>query len=151
MSADNITTLAEVAIEVLERHAFLLGEPQAAAGGPLLLAEPSWIVTLPFTGPRSAGIGMVVAPNLARQAAANLYAEALTAVSDEQAQDAAKELLNIVCGSYLHRVEGDEAVFDLNAPALRVATREAAAQCVSSKPQAALAVEGHPLLLFLEL
>ncbi|MFA5189358.1 MAG: hypothetical protein WA117_04800 [Verrucomicrobiia bacterium] len=53
-------------------------------------------------------------------------------------------------GSYLPKVEGDEAGFDLAAPSLRSVTREEMMRHVDGKPQAALAVEGRPLLLFIE-
>ena len=148
MSADNINTLVEVTIEVLERYAFMLGDPPGKGSGPVVLSEPSWIVTISFTGARAGGIGMVVSPGLARQAAANLYEGAPAEGGDEQAQDAVRELLNIVCGNYLHRVESNEPIFSFATPVLQVATRETTARYVSGKPQAMLAVEGHPLLLF---
>jgi CheY-specific phosphatase CheX len=150
MSTDNINTLAEVAIEVLERYAFLLGGPPGREDGPAVLPEPSWIVTIAFTGPRAGGVGMVVSPGLARQAAANLYDAMPADGGDEQARDAVKELVNIVCGNYLQRMEGGEVVFNFAVPALRVVAREAAREYVKGRPQAALAVEGHPLVLFLE-
>lgn len=53
-------------------------------------------------------------------------------------------------GSYLPKVEGDEVEFDLAAPSLRGMTREEMMRYVDGKPQAALAVEGRPLLLFIE-
>ncbi len=150
MSADNINTLVEVTIEVLERYAFMLGDPPGKGSGLVVLSEPSWIVTVSFAGVRAGGIGMVVTPGLARQAAANLYEGAPAEDGDERAQDAVKELLNIVCGNYLHRVEGGEQGFDFGTPVLQIAAREAAARYVSGKPHASLAVEGHPLLLFVE-
>ncbi|MBI5685797.1 MAG: chemotaxis protein CheX [Verrucomicrobia bacterium] len=150
MSADNINTLVEVAIEVLERYAFMLGDPPGTKGGPAVLPEPSWIVTISFTGARAGGIGVVVSPGLARQAAANFYEDPQTEDGDEQAQDAVKELLNIVCGNYLHRVERNGRIVNLTTPSLQVATLEAATRYVNGKPQAMLAVEGHPLLLFVE-
>lgn len=148
MSVDNINTLVEVAIEVLERYAFMLSDPPGEGTGPVVLSEPSWIVTISFTGARAGSIGMVVSPGLARQASVNLDERALAEGGDERAQDAVKELLNIVCGNYLHRVEINEPIFSFTAPVLQIATRETAARYVNGKPQAMLAVEGHPLLLF---
>jgi len=150
MSADNINKLVEAGIEVLERYAFMLGGPPKTEGEPVLLAEPSWMVTVAFAGARSGAIGMIVPPALARQAAANLYGGEPAQMDDERAQDAVKELLNIVCGNYLHQVEGDGPVFDFAAPECRVVTRAEAVQCAGGKPQAALEVEGHPLLWFIE-
>lgn len=150
MSADNINTLVEIAIEVLERYAFMLGGPPEKDAAPVTLPDPCWIVTITFRGPRKGGIGLVASPDFARQVAANLYVEAPAGRGDEPAQDAVKELLNIVCGHHLHRVEGDGRMMDFAPPALRVADGETAARCVREKPQAVLAVEGHTLLLFVE-
>lgn len=150
MSADNMNTLAGVAIEVMERYAFLTGEAPGVSGGAVGLPESLWIITVAFAGPRTGRLGMAASPALARQLMANLYGDT-RAGTDGQSQDAVKELLNIICGSYLHRVEGDDAVFTLAAPALRVATRQEAAARMNGKPQAALVVEGHSLVLFVEL
>ncbi|MCX6899575.1 MAG: chemotaxis protein CheX [Verrucomicrobia bacterium] len=150
MSADNINTLVEVTIEVLEGYAFMLGDPPKTGGKPVVLADPSWIVTISFAGSRVGGIGMVVSPPIARQAAANLYAREPAEISNDQAQDAVKELLNIVCGHYIHKDGANEAVIDFGVPALQSVAREDAARYVNGKPQAALVVEGHPLLLFIE-
>ncbi|MCX6907594.1 MAG: chemotaxis protein CheX [Verrucomicrobia bacterium] len=150
MSADNINTLVEAGIEVLERYAFLLGGPPKTEGGPAPLPEPSWMVTVAFAGAHAGAIGMIVPPALARQAAANLYGGEPAQMDDERAQDAAKELLNIVCGNYLHEIEGDGPVFDFAAPECRAVTRAEAVRCAGGKPQVALEVEGHPLLWFIE-
>jgi CheY-specific phosphatase CheX len=150
MSADNINTLVQVAIRVLERYAFLLGDPPAPGTQRAALPGPAWNITIAFNGPRAGVMGMVVPPDLAAQVAANLYSEDASQVSQEQAADAVKELLNIVCGHYLHAIEGDKVLFTLSAPEQRTLTREEAAQYVGGKSQAALVVEGSPLLLFIE-
>lgn len=150
MSEDNINKLAEAGIEVLERYAFLLGAPPEAKNKPALLPETSWLVTVAFAGARAGAVGMIVPPSLARQAAANLYGGEPAQMDDERAQDAAKELLNIVCGNYLHQVEGNGPVFDFAAPECRAVTQAEAVRYAAGKPQAALEVEGHPLLWFIE-
>lgn len=150
MSADNINTLVQVAIRVLEQYAFLLGEPPASGTPSPSFPSPSWIVTIAFSGARAGAVGMVVPPDLAAQAAANLHGGELPQAGDERAGDAVKELLNIVCGHYLHEIEDGKGLFDLSAPVRRAMAREQVAQCVQGKPQAALVVEGSPFLLFIE-
>ena len=150
MSVDNINTLAGVAIEVLERYAFMLGDPPETGGDLAALADPSWMITIAFTGPCAGGMGIMVPPALARQVAANLYGGEPAEVCDERSQDAVKELLNIVCGNYLHEVAGNGPVFDLAAPVLQSVAREEAVRSVNGKTRILLVVEGHPLLLFIE-
>lgn len=150
MSADNINTLVQVAIRVLERYAFLLGDPLEPGTRSPVFPSPSWVVTIAFSGTRSGAVGMVVPPDLAAQAAANLYGNEPSQVGDEQAGDAVKELLNIVCGHYLHEIEGDKALFNLSAPARLPMAWDEVASCVRGKTQAALVVEDKPLLLFIK-
>jgi CheY-specific phosphatase CheX len=135
---------------VLERYAFLLGGPPDTKKSPPPFADPSWLVILVFGGSRAGGVGMVVTPAMARQVAANLVGTEPAQVSDEQAQDAAKELLNIVCGKYLHQVEPREALFNFATPTCRVVAQEEAGRYTCGKPHAILEVEGHPLLVFIE-
>ena len=150
MSADNINTLVQVTIQVLERFAFLMGDPPEPGDRPPAFPSPSWLVTIAFTGPRAGVIGIVVPPALAAQAAANLHGVEPSQTTEEQAVDAVKELLNIVCGNYLHEIEGNKPLFDLSSPAHQAVAWERAAQYVQGKTQAALVVEGSPLLLFIE-
>ena len=148
MSTDNIDILCNTAIETLERFAFLLGDPpnRDEAGLPPLPPR-LWLVTLTFTGARTGTVVLATAPDLARQIAANLYSLDLTAITDDQAIDALKELLNVTTGDYLHALEGNEPIFDLTPPALAALDRAEFERHWADRPHIALNVEGQPLWL----
>lgn len=148
MSTDNITTLGEVTVEILERFAFMLGDPAEANAAPAL-PTTAWIATMTFTGPRNGTLGLATTAALARQMAANLFGREPNEVSDDEAADALKEFLNVACGDYLHELEGNEPIYDLSAPVVTPADRAALAARLSGRPQFALNVEGQPLFVFL--
>jgi hypothetical protein len=147
MSTDSITVLAKVTVEILERFAFLLGDPAEAEAPPALPAA-AWLATLQFAGPRRGTLGLATTPALARQMAANLFGREPGEISDEEAVDALKELLNVTCGDYLHELEGNEPLYDLAAPAVLPADRDALRARLAGREQFALNVEGQPLFVF---
>lgn len=147
MSTDNITLLRDTAIEILERFAFLLGDPAELPDDVLPLPEKLWVITLVFRGPRTGALRLATAPELARQVAANLYGTELDEVTDTQAGDALKELLNVITGDYLHKLEGNEPIFDLAAPQLVEWARAEFARHNAGYTGAALNVEGQILWL----
>ena len=148
MSTDQITVLGEVTVEILERFAFMLGDPVEAGAVPAL-PSTAWIATMKFTGPRSGALGLATTPTFARQMAANLFGRELNEVTDEEATDALKEFLNVTCGDYLHGLEGNEPIYDLSSPTVMPADREVLRARLAGKPQFVLNVEGQPLFLFL--
>ncbi len=148
MSNDNITLLGEVTIEILERFAFLLGDPAAAGAAPAPPAA-AWLTTMTFTGPRRGTLGLATTAALARTMAANLFGREPGEVTDEEAADALKEFLNVACGDYLHELEGNEPLYDLSAPVVVPADRAALMARLAGREQYALNVEGQPLFVFL--
>jgi hypothetical protein len=63
MSTDNLTLLRDTAIEILERFAFLLGDPAESPDDDALpLPEKLWVITLVFRGPRSGALRLATAP-----------------------------------------------------------------------------------------
>lgn len=150
MRKQDIATLAQVTLEVLERYAFMMADPCRDGEGSAHFPTPLWISLISYAGPYHGTLGLVAPPALARQVAANLYGIEAGEVSEEQAQDALKELLNISCGDYLHEMEGDEPIFDLTAPLIESVAHEPAMARTRGKPNATLNVEGVPLMVFIE-
>lgn len=150
MKTDTIDILARVTLEVLERYAFIISDPPSEDMGPDDFPSPLWMVLIGYRGPTRGAIGLAAPPALARQIAANLYGTERDEVSDEQAQDALKEFLNITCGDYLHEIEGNEPIFDLTSPALEPGAHELVMRHACAKPHATLNAEGLPLMVFIE-
>ena len=148
MSDDQSATLARVTLEVLERYAFMLADPKTGGGGEADFPTPVWAAGLRYAGPLCGSLGMIAPPSLARSIAANLYGAETGEVTEEQAQDALKELLNIICGDYLHETSGDEPIFDLTAPGLESLAIEEALQRAAGRPRAVLDVEGMPMMVY---
>ena len=148
MNTDAITVLGEVTVEILERFAFLLGDPAEPSAQPALPAL-AWLATMQYTGPRRGTIGLAATPALARAMAANLFGREPNEITDEEAADALKEFLNVTCGDYLHDLEGNEPIYDLSAPAVTPLEREALRARLAGREQLALNVEGQPLFVFL--
>ena len=148
MTTDNITVLGEVAVEILERFAFMLGDPADADTTPALPVA-AWIATMTYTGPCCGAIGLATTPALAHQMAANLFGREPGENTDEEAADALKEFLNVTCGDYLHALAGNEPIYDLSAPVVVTADRDALRARLAGRLQFALNVEGQPLFVFL--
>ncbi|MEI8242060.1 MAG: chemotaxis protein CheX [bacterium] len=147
MSTENMETLRSVAIKVLERFAFLLADPLEHAVV-ASHADGFWLVQVIFRGPRQGALALIATPILARQLAANLYGyEQGDEVTPEQAEDALKELLNVICGDYLHRMDGSAAIYDLSAPECSAITGEAVQLWLKRHAHGFLSVEGHPMIL----
>ncbi|MEI6564314.1 MAG: chemotaxis protein CheX [bacterium] len=148
MSTDDTNILGRVTIETLEQFAFLLGDPPDV-NPPSAMPSTAWVVRLIFSGPRTGKLGMATTPCLARQMAANLFGIERDDVSDEQAVDALKELLNVTCGDYLHEIEGNTPIYDLSAPTISSVDDLTLQTQLAGWPQVALNVEGQPLFVFL--
>lgn len=148
MSIDPQAILGSVTVESLERFAFMLGDPADYENLPELPLS-AWLVTMRYTGPRSASIGLATTAMLAHHMASNLFGREPEVISQEEAADALKEFLNVTCGDLLHALEGNEPIFDLSAPAVTSVDRATLQKLLAGQVQVALNVEGQPLFVFL--
>ena len=108
-----VETLATVLCDVLEASAFSFADPcekdkLPEARGELLLAE------ITFRDDVQEGTIRLAAPaELAATFSAEMLALDPDEVTDSQAADALKELLNVTCGQWLTTVWGEEPLFQL--------------------------------------
>jgi len=72
-----------------------------------------------FQGPRSGAMEVVAAGPYLAELAGNMLGDA-EAPSQEMTLDALGEISNVICGNVLPHLGGDEAVFDLSAPEVRM-------------------------------
>ncbi len=106
-------TLSQVAEEVLESLAFVLlafaEEDGEASPNESLLAA-----CIPFDGPFSGTLWLRLPAAILEEASVNMlgldFGECTT---EEQQDDAFRELVNVICGNLLPRVAGDEAIFNI--------------------------------------
>jgi CheY-specific phosphatase CheX len=105
--------LATLAIEALERTAFVLADP---AERPEALPEAEIAAEIRFHGPESGRVGLHASRAFARNLAASLLGCDAAEIRDEQADEALRELANIVAGSVLSSLGGDDCRFSLGLP-----------------------------------
>jgi CheY-specific phosphatase CheX len=107
----------EVTKDVLERFTFMFTEtegdtPAFPAGNDPLQA------TIRFQG-KGSGVLTVVAPrSLCQEMAANVLGMDAAEIGESAAEDALKELINIICGTLTWSLYGDREVFRLSVPSI---------------------------------
>ena len=117
MNPEHAERLREVFADVLEKLAFIFAEP--AEPDELQCEETDFIsVQMEFTGEVMNGsLTLMVPAEYGAEISANVLGiDEDDEIAVEQAEDAQKEVLNVVCGQLLTAIAGDEPVFDLSVP-----------------------------------
>lgn len=143
--------LKRVCCDVFEQLAFMFGEDpeteeDAAAppGGCVLTA-------MGFSGPAKGRIALAVPEEMCPQIAANvLGVEPTDDLVTENAHDALKEMLNVMCGRLLTELAGEEPVFELTVPEVRAIPDETWQKLHATPGTLALIVDDSPVLLRFE-
>lgn len=150
MQADLKSVLGGVLENVLEQYAFMFCEPSE----PEHMPEPDGSllqVTMTFSGASRGALCVAVPQALAAELATN----ALGIDEEEQpegaADDALRELLNIICGQTLTAVAGEEPVFDLSIPAVAPCDHETWKALATGEKTIPFVIEGYPFLLRAEI
>jgi len=148
---DPADILAEVAIAVLEKQAFMFGE-RSPKDELITEAETFCHASMEFSGPVCGTVGIEAPVEVCAELAANILGvEMDESLSPEDAGDALQELLNVICGQSLTALYGDEPVFDLSIPRLEEVG------CVDWEMEMAvtdtigLLVDEEPVLIYLKL
>lgn len=140
--------------EVLQQLAFLFAEPIPALSD---IDDPgAWrAVRMGFKGPFAGEVSLHLPTSLRNEVAANFLG--LDADDDgvsSHADDALRELLNVLCGHILTLWAGEEAVFDLGSPEL-IDTHPIENHVMGNREGPSLAqtfdIEGAPAVLTLSL
>ncbi len=107
-------TLTTIFSEVLADLAFMFTDEEPGDMTP----GKRWLeTTMGYSGPRTGVLRLRCTWDFAIQLAANLLSLDPDDVDTEQnAQDAVKEFLNVVCGQFITAAYGAEEVFDLTIP-----------------------------------
>jgi len=148
MRASHNDLLCATFAEVMQKQVFLFADPLDA--GEIETDESTWSqVQIAFHGPSSGSLTLSLPKELGHEVTANfLGLDPGEAISDRQADDAVRELLNVLCGHFLSAYAGEEAVFDLGAPAAKSWESEPSPSADSVQ---GFDVEGKPALLTLNI
>lgn len=116
MQTEQKELIGGVFCEVLEQLAFMFGEPAdkddlPSAGCQYVQAK------MTFAGQRTGSVSLAVPDEMCLELAANILGtEPGQGLDAQQATDALKEVLNVVCGHFLTALAGEEPVVNLSVP-----------------------------------
>jgi hypothetical protein len=151
MTSVQTTLLTEAFIEVLQRQTFLFAEPTPVDSLPI--PELGWIqAAINFTGPFSGAFELALAPELQREATANILGiHSDDSITQASCNDALKELLNVVSGHLLTTLAGETAVFDLGIPTVSPDLFESTRNPLTAQNAMGFEIDGHSAVLCLRL
>lgn len=139
--------IEQVFTDVLETIAFMFGD--AVAPGELDPgAEPCLCASMQFMGPSKGSISIAAPGGICPELASNIMGLDMDdEVSEEQGQDALKELLNVACGQLLTNLDGDQVVYDLTIPEIEALDAEGW-QAFAARPGVlGFSVDEYPVML----
>lgn len=143
---DHDDLLAEVLNTVLERFAFMYGEPVPKhelprPNGPLMIAR------MTFSGAMDGAMGLAAPQALCRDMAANVLGEELEPELEREA-DALGEVLNMACGHVATALEADSST-DLAPPVVGRLSDDDWDRMLKAAYTVGFVVEGHPVMVSL--
>jgi chemotaxis protein CheY-P-specific phosphatase CheC len=137
----------EVFCEILEKMAFMFGDPVAADDLPASSGKYHRTFMM-FRGAMSGSMAMAVPVEMCAEVAANVLGVELDSeLAEEQSCDALKELLNVACGNILTAIAGDEPVFDLQPPDIETIESAAWHAMLNDPNTLVFNVDENPVLL----
>ena len=111
--------LSEVFARCAEHFAHMFTETPAQ-GADTAVSEPCILAWVAFKGPAPGRLGLILPQSLAsRIAAAAMALDPGDARADELADDAVREFVGMIGGSFVNGQHGEELVFDLAVPESR--------------------------------
>ena len=140
-------------LEILEQHAFLLGDPISADELPETL-ENGVRVTVDFRGEHASGRFVLGCPeDLSEELVVNVLGlDDASEASPEDAEDALKELVNVVAGRLLGSLEVGREALDLDVPRIeRALAPDEWSRLRSAAGSCAVLVEDVPAVFLLDL
>lgn len=137
-------------LEMFERMGFLLGE--TAGSGVLVVEDQQYIKgVISYSGGSSGELAVFMARRLARMLAANILGFLDPGqAADDDADDAMREFLNVLCGNILTEMHGVKEVFNLGLGAVaKISANEFISAGKIPGCEAAI-VENTPVLLLIK-
>ena len=144
---DDITPVLEQALsDILEKSAFMFSE-KVDGQMPDFGDAPCACVSIRFDGPVHGILHLASPSSFGIQVAANTLGEDSATIPTDQAADAMKELLNVICGKFLELYSGTSAIYNLSIPTLTTMTPAEVLVLARSPGSAVFMVDDAPVLV----
>ena len=151
MKRDMTKSLSKTFCNIIEKLAFMFGEPVDKIDLPASEGQEYVRAEMAYNGPLAGSLAIMMPRDLCPEIAANvLGAERFDSTAAEHANDALKELLNVICGNILTAVAGEEPVFDLSVPSVSTADEIGWDDFLKRPETVAFLIDGTPVLLCFE-
>jgi len=152
MKIDDAPALVEALCAVAEKQAFLFLSPTSLQEAKAPEKDEIFIGRISFSGDCAGSISMAMPKALCLDIVSNVLAlDDGSMAEEEQTRDVMGELLNVLCGQFLTLVEGAKPVFNLSVPEIRRCSPTEWDALRASVGCRAASVDGHNVLLSLEL
>jgi len=140
-------TLQKILEQVLETMAFVFADPwddeAEASVGPWLAVE------MRYQGHAEGEVTLLATEACARALRAEVLGVDADEVTEAEARDTLRELLNVICGHLVTEIHGTTPVFSLDVPRIRAARDEEVSLLAGDGNTARAMIEGEPILLAL--
>jgi len=141
MNSKTRKIFAATLMEVLEQFGYVLGD-EANLQDCLDECSTALAVSMTYSGPAKGIVTLVLSTSLARTVAANTLGVDPSRVKPADAEDTAKELLNVFTGKLCHELHGPKEVSELTVPVLRRFSKKECGEFCRHRDIIYLAVEG---------
>lgn len=148
MNAWNNTTIDEVFLDIVEKLAFMFGDPCDMADMPT--GDGLWCrASIRFHGDVSGTVSLSVPEELCLEIAENILGMDMDDVEDELevGRDSVKEMLNVVCGHVVPVLQGEGSDMWLDVPLLESVSAEECVATAKLDGVTAYNLDGSPVLL----
>lgn len=133
-------TLSRLAIDALERTAFVLADP---CDDPEALPSADVFAQIEFHGPEHGGVDLFASRGFTRNLASSILGCDASEVTDAQGDEALRELANILGGSVIYRLGGEQCAFSLGLPRLGTSGEANGPSCVLDAEGERLEIRCH--------
>ena len=148
MKVEQKDIVSDVVCDVLEKMAFMFGEPAQENEARDIDGDAGILVAMKFTGDQEGSLALAAPDGLCLELAAHMLGlEVEDPEAMDKAKDAFKELLNVACGNILTTLAGAEPVFDLSVPEITTINAQDWKALLHEECAIVLIVDDFPVIL----
>ena len=148
--SDASDTLTEVFCDVVEKLAFMFGEPADTADLDIQ-GQQCLLAAMNFSGELTGSMALALPQAMCDEIAANVMGLEPDDLADEHRADAVKEALNVTCGNVLTALAGEKPIFDLTIPQVAAIDPAAWAKLAADEEVVGVEVDDYAVLLKISL